>query len=177
LTVAVSRALRRLFHIRAIEERQKRIALESAIGELNRLEHALNAASERGKRSRRLIESSARTGDLADRFSGLEESETAGRHAAGLKPRIAAARETVEELREEFLAARVERRQAETLIEETEARDTLEADRRTQQALDDWHGARQHREDGSASQTRSAESDATPRFDPAGAGATPSGQT
>jgi flagellar biosynthesis chaperone FliJ len=164
--VAVSRALRRLFHIRALEERQKRIALEAAIGELSRLEHALNAASERGRRSRRLIESSARAGEPADRFSGLEESETAGRHAAHLKPRIAAAEQTVEELRAEFLAARVERRQAETLIEETEARDALDADRRSQQALDDWHGAQRYREAGSASQSNSAD-----------AGSTPSGQT
>ena len=40
---------------------------------------------------------------------------------------------------QEFLAKRVERRQAETLIEETEAREAIEADRRNQQSIDDWY--------------------------------------
>jgi len=45
---------------------------------------------------------------------------------------------------EEFLEQRVERRQAETLIEETEARDEVVTARRSQQALDDWHRAHLH---------------------------------
>jgi hypothetical protein len=53
-------------------------------------------------------------------------------------------------LREEFLAKRVERRQAETLIKETEARDAIEAGRRSQQNLDDWFGNRMHRKDAEA---------------------------
>jgi hypothetical protein len=48
-------------------------------------------------------------------------------------------------LRQEFLGKRVERRQAETLIRETEARDAIEAGRRGQQALDDWYRFRLHR--------------------------------
>jgi hypothetical protein len=38
-----------------------------------------------------------------------------------------------------FLAKRVERRQAETLIHEIEAQDAVIAGRRSQQALDDWY--------------------------------------
>jgi hypothetical protein len=37
---------------------------------------------------------------------------------------------------------RVERRQAETLIQKTEARDAIEADRHVQQTLDDWYNSR-----------------------------------
>jgi hypothetical protein len=45
-------------------------------------------------------------------------------------------------LRQEFILRRVERRQAETLIEETLAQDALEDERRGQRALDDWYRAR-----------------------------------
>jgi hypothetical protein len=40
---------------------------------------------------------------------------------------------------------RVERKQAEALIQETEARDAVEANRHSQQALDDWYRNRLHR--------------------------------
>jgi hypothetical protein len=49
------------------------------------------------------------------------------------------------DLREVFLAKRVERRQAETLLREAESRQALEADRRTQHSLDDWYLSRLHR--------------------------------
>ena len=84
--MAVSRGLRRLLGIRNIEEEQSRLALESALAELNRLERALAAAAERDLRGRRLVETSARTGELADRLAGLEEGRTASRHAAALAP-------------------------------------------------------------------------------------------
>jgi len=49
--MAVSRALRRLLRIRELEEEQNRLALESALGELNRLEYALEATIERGRQA------------------------------------------------------------------------------------------------------------------------------
>jgi len=143
--MAVSNALRRLLKIRAIEEEQSRLALESALGELNRLEVALAATAERDRLGRRLVESSARNGVLPDRLAGLEETRAARCSATVLGPRIAEAELDVLGLREEFLSRRVERRQAETLIEETEALDALDAGRRGQQSLDDWYGNRMHR--------------------------------
>ena len=144
--MAVSRAMRRLLRIRDLEEEQCRMALESAVGELSRLEHALKATAAWERHGRRLIEGSVGSGELVDRLSGLEELRAAGRHAAALVPRIAAGEAEVAELREEFLSKRVERRQAETLIEETEAEVELVAGRHGQQALDDWYRSRQHRE-------------------------------
>jgi len=144
--MAVSRAMRRLLRIRALQEEQSRIELDSAFGELAQLEQALKAAAERGVRGRGLIGRSAFTGELADRLSGVEEEQSAGRHAAALRPRIAGAEAEVADLRLEFLERRVERRQAETLIEETEARHAIESDRGGQQALDDWFGAKRQRE-------------------------------
>ena len=89
-------------------------------------------------------------------MAGLEETRAAGRHAAALRPRIADAELDVIALRQEFLARRVERRQAETLIRETEARDAVEAGRRGQQALDDWYGNKMHREEAEAELARTA---------------------
>jgi hypothetical protein len=143
--MAVSRALRRLLRIRDLEEEQCRLALDSAVGELNRLEFALVATAERDRQGRRLVEASARNGELPDRLAGIEETRAAKRHAAVLTPRIAAVRINVTALRQQFLMKRVERRQAEALIQETEARDAVEANRRSQQALDDWYRNRLHR--------------------------------
>jgi hypothetical protein len=77
-------------------------------------------------------------------LAGLEETRAADRHREALAPRITDAELDVVELRQEFLAHRVERRQAETLIEETESRDAADAGRRGQQSLDDWFGIRLH---------------------------------
>jgi len=154
--MAVSRALRRLLRIRSLEEEQRRLALESAIGELNRLEHALAATAERDRRGRRLAAASAHTGELTDRLAGLEETRAATRHAAALAPRIAAVELGVAALRQEFLGKRVERRQAETLIRETEARDAIENGRHGQQALDDWYRFRLHRAESEAEPDQSA---------------------
>jgi hypothetical protein len=74
----------------------------------------------------------------------------AGRRATALTPKIENAELEVTALRDEFLAKRVERRQAETLLKETEDRDAIEAGRRSQQSLDDWFGNRRHRRDAEA---------------------------
>jgi hypothetical protein len=144
--MAISSALRQLKRIRELEEEQCRVALESAVAELRRLEQALEAGAEWDRRGRALVDSSAHSGQLTDRLAGMEESRAAGRLRKALLPRLANAELEVAALREDFLAKRVERRQAETLIEEAEARDAIEADRRSQQSLDDWHRSRRHRE-------------------------------
>jgi flagellar export protein FliJ len=143
--MAVSRALRRLLRIRNLEEEQNRRALELAVGELNRLESALTATEEKERRGRRWIESSVRAGDPMDRFAGLEEIRAASRHGKALAPRIESQQEDVADLRQEFLDKRVERRQAETMIEKNEAREAVENDRHGQQSLDDWYSSRRHR--------------------------------
>jgi hypothetical protein len=86
---------------------------------------------------------------LPDRLAGLEETRAASRHAAALGPRIDAMGEEVAGLRQEFLLKRVERRQAETLIQEAEAREVIETGRRSQQTLDDWYSSRLYSDGGS----------------------------
>ncbi|HUA99500.1 MAG TPA: hypothetical protein VMA34_14310 [Terracidiphilus sp.] len=137
--MAVSRPLRRLLRVLDLEEEQRKLALESALASLRQLEHALVAAVQRERGGRGLVTASAATGKLADRLAGLEEARAALRRAAALTPRIADAEEDAADRREEYLAKRVERRQAETLVEESEKRDAAEAARRSQQGLDDWY--------------------------------------
>jgi hypothetical protein len=156
--MAVSRSLRRLLHIRELEEEQCRLALETGQGELNRLENALVATEERDRRGRKLLESSIHSGELPDRLAGLEEMRASTRRTAVLVPRIAKARLYVGMLRQTFLSKRVERRQADSLIQEAEARDAIEAGRRSQQSLDDWYSNRLHRSQGVAELARRADS-------------------
>ncbi len=143
--MAASRALRRLLRIREIEEEQCHLAVESAVGELKRLELAQDATVERDRQGRRLLTSSAHSGELADRLAAFAESRAAERQSANLAPRIESAKREVDNFRHQFLLKRVERRQAETLIREEEERVKIEEGRRSQQALDDWHRFRLHR--------------------------------
>jgi hypothetical protein len=135
----VSRALRRLLRVLHLEEEETRRALESALGELRRLEQSLAAARARDRGGRALVLGSAVTGELVDRLAGLPESLAAARRSTALQPRVRDAEQQVASRRETYLAKRVERRQAETLVQEAEARDALDAARRAQRSLDDWH--------------------------------------
>ena len=137
--MAVSMALRRLARVLEIEEEQCRLALEAALSNLRSLERALLATTERERKGRQLIVASAGTGELPDRLAGIEETRCSARRAEALSPRIKEAELNAAALQQVFLAKRVERRQAETLLEEAQARDALQASRRSQRGLDDWY--------------------------------------
>jgi len=142
----VSRAMRRLLQVLEIQEEERRAAMELARVELDRFKEALTRTKERERNGRRLVAASAATGEVTDRIAGLEEAGTAKRIAAALGPRIMEAEAAVSERRREFLDKRVERRQTETLIEEAEARDRVEAGRSAQRSLDDWFLNRRKKE-------------------------------
>jgi len=144
--VAVSRALRRLFHIRALEEEQSKMALDSSLAHLRQVENAHRRAFDAVCQGRRLLESGVRSGDLPDRLAGIEEIRRAQYLTDALVPMMAEGEADVAEHREDFLLTRVHRRQAETLIDETEKLDAEDADRRAQQALGDWYLNRLQRE-------------------------------
>jgi flagellar biosynthesis chaperone FliJ len=144
--MAVTSALRRLLRIRDLEEEQSQIALGSALGKLRDLNNARTASLGRGRQGRELIAASVTSGENVDRQAGLIESQAAERQTLMLEPRIAASEEQTALLRQEVLEKRVECRQAETLIEETETRVAIEASRRDQRGLDDWFGSRKFRE-------------------------------
>jgi hypothetical protein len=136
--MAVSRVMRRLLRVLEMQEEQCLVETEAALADLRRLENALITAGERDRAGRRQVTASAATGEVMDRLSGLEESRAARRQTGMLKPRIAEAHTAVNARRGKFLKKRVERRQAETVVEKMEAADAIEAGRREQRELDDW---------------------------------------
>jgi len=147
-----SRSLKQLLRIRALEEEQSRALLEAALGELHRMEASLVLNQQREVRGRRLVaQSHRRAGDEIqgiDRRAGIEESVAARRSIAAITPRVEVQKQVVEEMRRIFLARRVDRRQAETLIVEAAARAEVESSRRAQRTMDDWFGARISRGEG-----------------------------
>lgn len=140
--MALSTPLRRLLRIRELEEEQGRLALEAAMSEVNKVRSALAKAAESDRQGRQIVMDSARTGSLADRIAGLEETRAAERRTHALQGKLAAAEQEAAQIRDGFLGARINRRQAETLVEEWDARAESEAERRRQRDLDDWHRAR-----------------------------------
>ncbi len=136
--MAGSRALGRLLRVLELVEEQARAALEMAMAELSRLERAWALAGERERRGWRLVTASARNGEAWDRLAGLEEARAARRLAGVLRIRIAEVEREAARRREAFLARRVERRQAEALVREAQAQEAIEANRATQQSVDEW---------------------------------------
>ena len=138
----VSRPLQRLLRIREIEEEQCRLALESAAGELHRLEAALAVSNERERKARRLVGAALENGDVTDRVAGKVEGNAARNASAVLRPGIAATESQVAERRGALMQKKVERRQAETLIDERIAVAAVEEIRHEQRGLDDWFRSR-----------------------------------
>jgi hypothetical protein len=137
--MASAQVLRRIAAVRRMEEDLQRRALDTALGELSRMELALQGAKERERAGRGLIQKSAANGEVLDRIAGMEESRSAARQAAALKDKIRVAEAAVAKLRQEYLDRRTRRLQAETLAEREQAREAREQDRRSQQSLDDWY--------------------------------------
>lgn len=144
--MAVSKALLRLLRLRGMEEDRGRMALEAGLLRSRSLEKARAVAAVRDRQGRELMRSSAGSGELADRVSALAETAVGRRQVQALTPLIAASEAEDLRLRQEFAEKRKERRQAETLVDETLELDMVESDRRSQQALDDWYGSRRFRE-------------------------------
>jgi hypothetical protein len=144
--MAVSKALLRLLRLRGMEEDRRRLALEAGLLRLRSLEKARDAASAKDRQGRELMRGSAVSGQLADRVSALAETEAGCRQVEALAPLIAASAEEGLRLHQQFAEKRTERRQAETLVDETLELDMVESERRSQQALDDWYGSRRFRE-------------------------------
>ena len=136
--MAVSRGLRRLYELRQIEELQKASLFELAVAELGQLKNALEVAHSRQGNGRTLVTRSVMTGETQDRLYGLEEIAAAVRISAVLESRLRSATEKVERIRSEFLNKRLERRQAETLLQSALDREADLAQRKMQLSLDEW---------------------------------------
>lgn len=135
---AAAKPMRRLLRVLDLEEEQMQRALEAATEELRHLERAREVACERERQGRALIGASATSGQIADRVAGLEEIRQGQRAASALASRITEAQAQATARRKEYLAKRIERQQAETLVRAAEAREAREAAQREQRSLDDW---------------------------------------
>jgi hypothetical protein len=137
--LAVSKAIRRLLHLLNMEEEMNRRQLEAARVKLAQLETALKAAGQQERSGRQLFNSGVLSEVLPDRLAGLEEVHAAIRLGAFLQQNIELATSQFNERREEYFAKRLERRQAETLVEAAEATHKIEVNRKSQHALDEWY--------------------------------------
>lgn len=135
-------SLKRLHSIRAAEEEQYRTQMNLALAELRRLEEALENSRERLRRALTLFSGSVHNGVVEDRIAGLEAAALADRLARVLAERIRIANGHFTQLRAQFLAKRVERRQVETLLDAVIAQDLIEGNRKNQLALDEWFRSR-----------------------------------
>jgi flagellar biosynthesis chaperone FliJ len=135
----VARSLRRLLFVLKAEEEQAQASLESALAQPRLLQNAVDSAMARERVGRQLVLMSAASGDAVDRLAALEEIASAKRTAAVLQSRIAQATREAAMQREAFLAKRIEQKQVETLVSESEAREALQATRRSQQSMDEWY--------------------------------------
>jgi flagellar export protein FliJ len=143
--MTVAPGLRRYLRVLVLEEEQAQTALEAAAAAVDLLEKRLSAATGRERDGRELLSASAWSGDALDRLAALEQMSAAQRAIKALRPMIMAATDLASQRREAFLTKRVERRQAETLVEEAEARAAVEASRRDQQTMDEQYLDRAHR--------------------------------
>ena len=143
--MAVSRVMRRLLQVLEMQEESSRARLESARAEIRQLQEAMTRQAERERLGRRWVAASARSGEIVERIAGLEESRLAKRHLTILAQRITVAVKAMELAQRELLDKRMERRQTQTLIDEAEARERVEAERRAQRDLDEWFLGRRAR--------------------------------
>ena len=140
-----SRELRGLVALRDVQEQQAALRLESAIKELRRLEREWGIANARSSVARELVRTSAKTGQLEDRLSGLQEIVSAELSRRRLAMRVRSANQVVERTRFDAIAKRVEKRQAEILLENALNQDALRSLRREGMALEEWKRHRTHK--------------------------------
>lgn len=128
-----------LLRIRYADEEDSRRVVEAADAELRRLHNYVRCASERQRAGRADMARSVISGSTIDRIAGQEEIRTAERLKDLLSERIDRAQQQIALLRREFLRKRMERMQIETLLGSVREQELLQACRKEQSSLDEWH--------------------------------------
>jgi len=138
----ISPAMRRLLHIREIQEDKSRSLLKNLVRELEGLKASLVLAGIWEREGRQLVGDSARSGELSDRIAGLAQERDAIHAGALLDERVSAAELHVAEQRQIYLAARMQLRQARALEEKINQLDSRDEARKAQSDLDEWFRSR-----------------------------------
>lgn len=133
------RVLRRLCELRALEEQQAAGHYEMAVENLHRLLRAFDTSCRRSREGRRLLSASMESSEVHDRLFGINEMNSVARLSSKLQQLIRDAEAAVESSRDRFVAKRIEKGQAESLVDTASKAAALELLRRNQLGLDDWH--------------------------------------
>ena len=143
----VSKALRSLLKIRHLQEGQEKAALDSALGYLNAVENAIGNSKNREREAREQItQDGSEDAEIAFRSSDLQSSIEHQRQSV-LAVQQSQTQERVDLARADYLSRRMERRQAEIVVEGAQKREEAVAGRRLQRSIDDWFNARERKDD------------------------------
>lgn len=131
--------IRRLCTLRKLEEQHRASLLEEAKQRLQQIDVAIERSGEQRVQGRVLITESIVRGSVADRVAGLEEIECAKRKAGALRSARTRVEEQLRLSRDKFLSKRMERRQAEAVLDASLQEEAWSVARKSQSELDDWH--------------------------------------
>lgn len=137
--------IRRLCTLRRLEEQHRATLLEEVKQRLQGIDEALKQSGEQRNDGRALVTESVVRGCVEDRVAGLEEIENAKRRLRALLIARTRSERQLVQSRDEFLAKRTERRQADTVLDAARREEARTAERRSQSELDDWHRMAHHR--------------------------------
>ena len=137
--------IRRLCTLRRLEEQHRATLLEEVKQRLQGIDEALKQSGEQRNDGRALVTESVVRGCVEDRVAGLEEIENAKRRLRALLIARTRSERQLVQSRDEFLAKRTERRQADTVLDAARREEARTAERRSQSELDDWHRMTHHR--------------------------------
>src|SRR5579871_2434416 len=145
--MAPSIGLQRLLDLREAEEARSRQDLERAVAELRQLEGSLMAARKRRVAARKLVASSAETGEVIDRIAGLQVLDNVDLLERVILQRIDEATKEAHRKRQEVMNRRIARRQVEAIVDARMTDARLQANRTSQSALDDWYRTQKLKDD------------------------------
>ena len=137
--------LRRLCALRGLEEQHRALLLARAKQRLQEIDQALTQSGEQRQDGKALIRDSVRRMNVEDRAAGLEEIDAATRKTSALMVSKNRVEDLVRQSRDNFLSKRLERRQAEAVLELLLDEEARNAERRSQSELDEWHRAANRR--------------------------------
>lgn len=143
--------LRRLCTLRVLEEQHRASLLANAKQRLREVEVALEKSGEQRHEGKTLVRRSVSSSTVEDRVAGLEEIDAAVRKASAVLALKGEVENLVRQLRESFLSKRMERRQAEGVLDFMLRKEARNAERRSQSDLDEWYRTANRRPESAAS--------------------------
>lgn len=134
--------LKRILHLRELQQDQNEAALKAASVTLDALRQAAQTAHERQQRARGLLVASTGALQPVDRRSSLCEAQIAVAQKAKLDSEILRVENILEQRLEELKATHRELRKGQLLLEAVEQKALSETRRRNQEQVDELHSLR-----------------------------------